>query len=84
MTTFPDSDDIIFNTNLANALLTTIELVKKSPDSNTAITSLANALNNYLTKIKIKRIKGKITASPESGNAPLAVSFRAVEITDPS
>lgn len=84
MNTFPDSNDIIFNTNLANTLLTSIEIVKKSPDSNTAITGLARALNEYLTKIKIARIKGKITASPEKGNAPLTVTLRAAEIVDPS
>lgn len=84
MNTFPDSDNVIFNTNLANALITSIELVKKSPDSNTAITSLARGLNDYLTKIKIQRIKGKITASPEKGNAPLTVTLRASEIVDPS
>lgn len=84
MNTFPDSNDIIFNTNLANTLLTSIEIVKKSPDSNTAITGLARALNDYLTKIKIARIKGKITASPEKGNAPLTVTLRATEIVDPS
>lgn len=57
MITFPDSDNIIFNTNLANNLITAIDLVKKSPDSNTAITGLALNLNDYMTKIKIGRIK---------------------------
>ena len=84
MDTFPDSDDMIFNNNLANALITSIEVVKKTPDSDTAITTLAKNINDYLTKAKIGRIKGKITASPETGNAPLTVTLRASEVTDPS
>ena len=84
MGTFPDSDDIIFNTNLANSLITAIEMVKKTPDSDTAITGLAKSLTDYLTKIKIKRIKGAIVASPATGNAPLIVTLRASDIIDPS
>lgn len=84
METFSDSNDIIFNTNIANSLITAIELVKKSPDSDTAISNLAKNLNDYLTKIKMGRIKGKITASPETGNAPLIVTLRASEVVDPS
>jgi len=84
METFSDSDENIFNTNLANSLLTAIELVKKTPDSDTAITNLAKNLNDYLTKIRVKRIKGKIIASPESGNAPVTVTLRASEVVDPS
>lgn len=84
MDTFPDSDDYIFNSNLANSLVTAIELVKKTPDSDTTITNLAKNLNDYLTKVRIKRIKGKIIASPESGNAPVTVTLRASEVVDPS
>lgn len=84
METFPDSDDNIFNTNLANSLITAIELVKKTPDSDTAIANLAKNINDYLTKVKVNRIRGKITASPESGNAPLTVTLRASEVVDPS
>ncbi len=84
MDTFPDSTDMIFNTNLANALITSIEVVKKNPDSDTAITNLAKSINEYITKVKISRIKGKITASPETGNAPLSVTLRASEVVDPS
>lgn len=84
MGTFPDSEDVVFNTNLANSLITAIELVKKTPDSDTAIANLAKNLGDYLTKVKIKRIKGKITASPETGNAPLTVTLRASEVVDPS
>lgn len=84
METFPDSDDMIFNTNFANSLITAIELVKKTPDSDTAISNLAKNLNDYLTKVKVKRITGKITASPETGNAPVVVTLRASEVVDPS
>lgn len=84
METFPSSDNIVFNTNLAQSLLTAIEIVKKSPDSDTAISNLAKSLNDYLTKVKIGRITGKITASPESGNAPFSVTLRANEVVDPS
>jgi hypothetical protein len=84
METFPDSDNFIFNTNLANSLITAIELVKKAPDSDTSIINLAKSINDYLTKIKINRIKGNITASPEKGNAPLITTLRASEVIDPS
>lgn len=84
METFPDSENIIFNTNLTRSLLTSIELVKKNQDSDTYVTSLAKTLNEYMTKIKIERIKGAITASPDSGNAPLTTTLRAQNIVDPS
>lgn len=84
MDTFPDSTDMIFNTNLANSLITAIALVNKTPDSDTAIANLAKNINDYLTKVKIGRIRGKITASPETGNAPLTVTLRASEVVDPS
>lgn len=84
METFPDSDNAVFNANLANSLITAIEVVKKNPDSDTAITNLAQSLTEYLTKAKVNRIKGKIIASPESGNAPVTVTLRASEVVDPS
>lgn len=84
METFPDLNDNIFNMNLANSLITAIELVKKTPDSDTAIANLARNINDYLTKVKVKRISGKITASPETGNASLSVTLRAPEMVDPS
>jgi len=84
MTTFPDSDDVIYNTNLAKSLATAIELVKKTPDSDTYITNLAKNLNDFLNKIKIKRITGKITTSPDTGNAPLTTTLRATDVVDPS
>ena len=82
--TFPDSQDIIFNANLADSLMTAIALVKKTPDSDNYITNLAKSLNDYLTKVKVNRIKGKITASPATGNAPLTVTLRASDVIDPS
>ena len=84
MATFPDADNNIFNTNLANSLITAIELVKKNPDSDTNIANLAKNINDYLTKIKISRIKGKVTVSPATGNAPLTATLRASEVIDPS
>lgn len=84
METFPDSDNVVFNMNLANSLITAIEVVKKNPDSDTAIANLAQNLSAYLTKVKVNRIKGKIIASPESGNAPFTVTLRAAEVIDPS
>jgi hypothetical protein len=82
--TFPDSQDIIFNASLADSLITAIALVKKTPDSDNYITSLAKSLNDYLTKVKVNRIKGKITASPATGNAPLTTTLRASDVIDPS
>ena len=70
--------------NLGNSLITAIELVKRTPDSDSAIANLAKSLNDYLTKVKVNRIKGKIIASPETGNAPLVVTLRASEVVDPS
>jgi len=65
-------------------LLIAIDYVRKNPSSDSAITDLARKLNDFLTKTKIGRITGKITATPQTGNAPLAVTLRAENVVDPS
>ncbi|MBP8016503.1 PKD domain-containing protein, partial [Candidatus Gracilibacteria bacterium] len=82
--TFPDNSDFIFNNNLAQNLLISIEIVKKKLDSDNAITELAKNLKSFIDKIKIPKISAKIIASPSSGNAPLTASLRAVEVIDTS
>jgi hypothetical protein len=82
--TFPDDDNFVSNNSVAKNLLISIDVVKKTPDSDTKITDLAKNLNDFLTKIKIPRISAKITATPQSGSAPLNVSLRASDVSDPS
>lgn len=84
MDTFSDNSDTVYNMNLANNLLTAIELVKKRADSDSAISGLAKGITEYLTKTKIRRVSGTITASPNTGNAPFIATLRATEVVDPS
>lgn len=84
MDTFPENNDSVLNTNLGKEVLTSLDLVSKAPDSDTYIMDLAKSLNNFATKSKVGRITAKLIASPEKGNAPLSVTFRAEEAKDPS
>lgn len=82
--TFPDDNEFVFNTNLAKNLLISIDVVKKSPDSDSKITELAKTLSDFLSKLRLPRIKATITATPKSWSAPLTVSLRANNVVDPS
>ena len=82
--TFPDNTDQIFNANLANNVITSIELVQKKPDSQSAILGMAKDLVDYLSKVKIGRITSGMAATPAQGNAPLTVSLQATNSIDPS
>jgi hypothetical protein len=82
--TFAQDDNLNTNTNLGKNLLISIEYVRKNPGSDNAITDLAKNLNDFLNKTKVNRITGKITVTPQTGNAPLAVTFRAENVIDPS
>lgn len=84
ITTFPDNNDYISNVSIAKNLLISIEVVKKSPDSDAKITDMAKNLNDFLNKIKVPRISATISATPQSWNAPLNVSLRASSVLDPS
>ncbi|EKE27985.1 MAG: hypothetical protein ACD_3C00111G0002 [uncultured bacterium (gcode 4)] len=84
ITTFPDDDNFVTNNSIARNLLIAIDVVKKSPDSDTKITELAKNLKDFLTRIKIPRISAKITATPQSWSAPLSVTLRASDVVDPS
>lgn len=83
MKTFPDNEEN-YNNNLANNVITAIDLVRKAPDSDTYVSDLASTLANFFKNIHIGRITGKATASPQTGNAPLTVSLRAEDVKDPS
>ena len=82
--TFAQNDDYNYNNSIAKNLLISIDYVRKNPGSDNAITELAKNLNDFLNKTKIGRITGKITVTPQTGNAPLAVTFRAENVIDPS
>ena len=83
-TTFPDDKDRIYNSNLLNNVLTGIALVRKHPDSQSSILTMAKSLSDFLTTIKIGRIKSGLLATPAEGNAPLVVSLTATNTNDPS
>ncbi len=82
--TFPENNDYISNNNLGKNLLIAVDVVAKNPESETRITELAKSINDFLTKAKIGRIMAKISANPNSGNAPLTVSLRSEGVVDPS
>jgi PKD repeat protein len=83
-TTFPDEKDKIYNANLANKVDAAIEVLLKNTESEAKTQDLAEALVNFTEKIKISEIKGKATATPREGNAPMTVSLRASDVVDPS
>lgn len=82
--TFPDDANAAYNASLANAVLTDIQLVQKNSSSSAPVISLAKDLTDYLNKIKIPAISGTLSATPQTGNAPLTVSLSANNVIDPS
>lgn len=84
MDTFPDQDEVIFNTNTAKALLSSLEVVRRTPDSDAAVVAFAKDLKTFLTGLKIGRVNGTIKISPDSGNAPFTATLRAEGVSDPS
>ena len=82
--TFAQNDDYNLNNSIAKNLLIAIDYARKNPASDNAISDLAKDLNDFLNKTKIGRITGKITVTPQTGNAPLAVTFHAENVVDPS
>ena len=83
MNTFPDRE-ASYDNNLANNVITSIDMVRKAPDSDTYITDLASTLSDFFKNVHINTITGKALASPQTGNAPLIVSLRADSVKDPS
>ncbi|MDD2565313.1 MAG: PKD domain-containing protein [Candidatus Gracilibacteria bacterium] len=82
--TFPNNNDYIYNNNIAKNLLISIDVVKKSPTSDTKISEMAKNLSDFITKTKIQRIQASLKSFPQSGSAPLTTTLRAENVFDPS
>lgn len=63
---------------------TYLDLAIKNPTNTNHIGNAISRVNNFLEKASISRITWNIAAGPSEWNAPLSVSFRATDITDPS
>ena len=75
--------DNLQNQNLLRELLIDIQKWVKTPDNNILYTEIVKSLADYLEQVEISSISGNITATPDSGNAPLTVTFRG-GVQDPS
>ena len=81
----PDSPD--FATENATAKKwtdLTLDLAMKNSSSQTYVSNAASAIERFANEAKILKMGGSITADPVAGNAPLSVSFQAVNVIDPS
>lgn len=61
-----------------------LDLASKNPGSQTHVGNAISNVSRFISEAKIGQITGNITASPNSWNAPLTVSFSATEVKDPS
>jgi PKD repeat protein len=68
--------DNLINKNLYKKLEIALAKTVKYPANESMYLALIEALDKYLDKVSIKSIKGSVTATPKTGNAPLSVSLR--------
>lgn len=75
--------DSLMNSNYFNDLKIAIQRGIESPNSEVYYEDIVQKLDTYIQWVNIQSLKGNIEASPQSGNAPLTVTFRG-KVTDPS
>ena len=68
--------DNLTNKNVYNKLKTSVERGVKYPDNEGNYTSIVTEIQAYLENMQIEKITGKVEAFPDTGNAPLTVTFR--------
>jgi len=66
----------LINKNLYKKLEIALAKGAKYPANESIYLALVDALDNYLEKVSIKKIKGSVEATPSKGNAPLSVTLR--------
>lgn len=66
----------LLNKNLYEKLKIAIAGAIKYPSNREQYEELVEALDNYLEKARIPRVKGSVKATPQEGNAPLNVTLR--------
>ena len=82
----PDQDPQVSEQNASNkrAADMYLEKARKEPDSSQAISNAIRSVSNFMNSAKIQTVQGSISATPNSGNSPLVVSFTANNVVDPS
>ena len=75
--------DNLQNQNLLRELLIDIQKWVKTPENTILYTEIVQSLADYLEQVEIEWITWSVEVSPQSGNAPLTVTFRG-GVTDPS
>ncbi len=81
----PDNPDTLTkNEGLKKSVELSLNLTEKSPGSLNTAATLVTDIRRFISEAKIGRISATIEANPSSGNAPLTVTFRATNVTDPS
>ncbi len=75
--------DNLQNQNRLRELLIDIQKGVKTPENEILYSEIVKSLADYLENVEIQEITGTISANPNSGNAPLTVTFRA-GVQDPS
>jgi hypothetical protein len=68
--------DNLINKNLYRKLEIALAKTVKYPGNESMYLGLVEALDKYLDKVSIKSVKGSVSATPKTGNAPLSVSLR--------
>ena len=75
--------DNLTNKNVYNKIKTSIERGVKYPDNEGNYTAIISDIQAYLENMQIEKITGKVEAFPDTGNAPLTVTFRG-NVKDPT
>ncbi len=77
--------DSLINQNLFNDLNIAVQKATSSPNSEVYYEEVVLKINDFIDKkISIQKIKWSIEASPSTWNAPLTVTLRSKNITDPT
>ena len=75
--------DNLQNQDILRQLLIDIQKWVNTPENEILYPQVVDSIAKYIDTVEIQWISGTITATPESGNAPLTVTFRS-NIVDPS
>ncbi len=82
----PDKSPTDMETNKGKKKLAiiAIDVAKRNPKSSNKVKDVVNTVWDFLWWAKISKISWGIEASPSEWNAPLTVSFRANDVSDPA
>jgi hypothetical protein len=75
--------DNLRNRNFLNELQINIERGIRSPGNEMIYNEIIRSMAEYLENVTIQTVQGSISATPESGNAPMTVTLRG-RVQDPT